>query len=226
MLNEQLKSAILKYDSGDYQEALTELLLCEYSEEEYVIHYYLGLCYIKLGDYHSGKENLELFLDLDDNLLRVFQCRMLIAYISIETESYRDALFHLDNLLDSGYESAKLYSLMGYTYYRRGVISKSITYYRRALAIDPENANALNALGYILSDFKDDLKEAESLCRRALSINVDNAAYLDSLGVVCMRNSKLDASNSFLNRAKTLAPMNREIEDHLSELNKLRAQHA
>lgn len=226
MLNEQLKSAIQKYNKGLYQEALSELLLCEYSEDDYIIHYYMGLSYIKLGDYQSGKENIELFLDLDDNLLRIFQCRMLVAYISIETEEYRDALIHLDYLLDSGYESAKLYSLLGYVYYRKGVITKSISHYRSALAIDPENANALNALGYILSSFKDDLKEAETLCRRALSINVDNPAYLDSLGVVCMRNMKLEASHSFLNRAKILAPYNEEISGHVSELNKLRATHA
>ncbi len=222
MLIDQLNRAILEYNQGLYSQVITTLLLSDYGEEDFIVYYYLGLCYIKLGDFDSGKESLEHYIELDDNLLRIFQGRMLLAYTSIQVEDYKEALFNLDKLLDSGYESAKLFSLVGYTFYKKKMMAKSIKYYRMAIAIDPENANACNALGYILADYKEDLKEAETLCRRALSIDVDNPAYLDSLGWVCLKNNKIPASLSFFNRARSLSPDNEEINDHITQLHNVR----
>lgn len=223
MLSDQLNRAIQEYNQAQYSGALTTLLMSDYSDDDFMVFYYLGLCYIKLGDYEQGKENLELYINGDDNLLRVFQSRMLLAYASIQVKNYKDAQYHLDNLLDSGYESAKLYSLIGFIFYKKDMKAKSVKYYRKAISIDPENANALNSLGYILAEYKNDLKEAETLCRRALSINADNSAYLDSLGWVCLQNNKLPASLSFFNRANKLDPGNSIIEDHLNKLKSLRA---
>ncbi|MGL1892670.1 MAG: hypothetical protein OCD02_13655 [Spirochaetaceae bacterium] len=219
MLKELLNKAIQEYNQGQYSQAISTLLMSDYTEEDFIVYYYLGLCYIKLGDFDSGKENLELYIELDDNLLRIFQGRMLLAFSSIQIEDYKDAQLHLDKLLDSGYESAKLYSLVGFTCYKKNMISKSIMYYKKAIFIDPENSNALNALGFILADFKDELKEAESLCRRALSVDVDNPAYLDSLGWVCYKNNNITASESLLNRAFKLSPDDKVIESHVNQLN-------
>lgn len=222
MLKDQLNKAVQEYNDGHFSEALTILLMSDYNEEDYMVFYYLGLIYIKLKDFELGIENLEIYIDTDDNLLRIFQCRMLLAYLSIEVEDYKVAQFHLDKLLDAGYESAKLYSLIGFIFYKKNMNVKSVKYYRKALAIDPENSNALNSLGYILSENQSDLKEAETLCRRALSINVDNPAYLDSLGWVCLKNNKLPASLSFFNRANKLWPNNDVIEEHINELKNIR----
>lgn len=222
MLNDQLNSAIQEYNKGQYTEALTTLLMSEYDDEDYIVNYYLGLIYIKLEDYDLGKENLEIYIENDDNLLRIFQCRMLLAYASIAVEDYKDAQYNLDKLLDSGYESAKLYSLIGFIFYKKNMHAKSVDYYRKAIAIDPENSNALNSLGYILANFKEDLREAETLCRKALAVDADNPAYLDSLGWVCLKNSKLPASLSFFNRAHKLDPKNDIINEHLNELKNLR----
>lgn len=222
MLQDTLKKAVEEYNNRDYSRAITTLLVCDHTEDDYEVFYYLGLCYIKLGDFYNAKENLVHSVSNDDNLLRIFQTRMLIAYALIMLEDYKGAEHELKSLLDSGYESAKLYSLMGYTYYKTELIHKSIASYRKALAIDSENANALNSLGYILSDYKEDLKEAETLCRRALSINVDNPAYLDSLGWVCFKNNKFPASVSFIERALKLSPDNDVIKEHMNQLNKMR----
>ncbi len=223
MIIESLKKAITEYNSGEYSQAITTLLISEYSEEDYEVYYYLGLCYIKLGDFQSGREHLSHSLNLDDNLLRTFQIKMLLAYTSIQVEEFKGAELELKGLLDSGYESARLYSLLGYTYYKSNMVHKSIQNYRKAISIDPDNSNALNALGYILSEYVEDLGEAETLCRRALSINVDNPAYLDSLGWVCLKNSKLCASESFFNRALKLRPEDSVINYHIRELNKMRS---
>lgn len=223
MLQDTLRKAVDEYNNGDYSRAITTLLVSEYNDEDYEVFYYLGLCYIKLGDYTNAKDNLVHSVSNDNNLLRIFQTRMLIAYSSIMLEDFKEAQMELKSLLESGYESAKLYSLLGYTYYKTDMIHKSISNYRKALSIDSENANALNSLGYILSSYKEDLKEAETLCRRALSINADNPAYLDSLGWVCLKNNKIPASVSFIARALKLSPENKIIKEHMDQLNKMRS---
>ena len=223
MLTGVLQKAISEYNEGQYSQALTTLLVSDLPHDDNLINYYLGLCYIKLGDFSSGKEHLELSIDADDNLLRIFQTRMLLAYTSIQMEGYKEALWHLEKLIDSGYESARLYSLVGYTYYKKNSIDKAIDSYRKALSLDPDNMNALNSLGYILAESDRDLKEAESLCRKALGFSVDNPAYLDSLGYVCLKSNKVSASFSFFNRAIKLSPGNEVITEHMGDLKRLRS---
>jgi Flp pilus assembly protein TadD len=53
---------------------------------------------------------------------------------------------------------------------------------RDVLAKDPQDANALNSLGYMLADHGMRLDEAVDLVQRALKIEPANASFLDSLG--------------------------------------------
>ncbi|OQY40816.1 MAG: hypothetical protein B6229_00625 [Spirochaetaceae bacterium 4572_7] len=223
MINGVISRAIQEYNQGHFSQALTTLLVSDFKDDDYIVNYYLGLCYISLKDFDNGKFYLEQFLERDDNLLRIFQTRMLLAFSSIQIEDFKEALLHLEKLLDSGYESARLYSLLGFVYYRKKNINKSIEYYQKALQLDSDNANALNALGFIFAENERDLLEAEKMCRKALSVNADNPAYLDSIGLVCLKTSKISASFSFFNRAIKLLPHNQEIEDHMRELKELRS---
>ena len=47
MFKEQLNKAIQQYNSGLYSQVITTLLTSDYTEKDYIVHYYLGLCYIK-----------------------------------------------------------------------------------------------------------------------------------------------------------------------------------
>ena len=54
--------------------------------------------------------------------------------------------------------------------------------FRKALAIDPQNAAVLNYLGYMLADQGQKLPEALQMIRQAVELDPQNGAYLDSLG--------------------------------------------
>ena len=58
---------------------------------------------------------------------------------------------------------------------------------RRVLAEDPDNADALNALGYTLADKTDRLEEALGYIQRALELKPSAPAVLDSMGWVLYR---------------------------------------
>ena len=53
---------------------------------------------------------------------------------------------------------------------------------RTVLATDPENAEALNALGYTLADRTDRAVEANELIEKAIKLKPDEAAIIDSYG--------------------------------------------
>jgi tetratricopeptide (TPR) repeat protein len=88
---------------------------------------------------------------------------------------------------------------------------------RRIVALDPKDADALNALGYTLADHGRHLEEAQSLIEQALALKPDEAAILDSLGWVQFRRGQLDAAVGNLRRAYELQA-DAEIAAHLGEV--------
>ena len=52
--------------------------------------------------------------------------------------------------------------------------------------MDPENASALNYLGYMLADQNVRLQEAQDLVQKAVEQEPSNGAFLDSLGWVVL----------------------------------------
>ncbi len=88
---------------------------------------------------------------------------------------------------------------------------------RAVLAKNPEDASALNALGFALADHgKDRLDEAEGYIRKALQKKPRDPAILDSFGWVQFRKGRLDQAISYLRKAFALFP-DAEIAAHLGE---------
>jgi tetratricopeptide (TPR) repeat protein len=88
---------------------------------------------------------------------------------------------------------------------------------RKLLVKDPENAHALNALGYTLADTTDRYEEAQSLIEQALSIRPEDPFILDSMGWVQYRLGNHSDAISYLERALTKRN-DAEIAAHLGEV--------
>jgi len=88
---------------------------------------------------------------------------------------------------------------------------------RFIISEQPENAAALNALGYTLADQTERYEEAEALIRQAFILRPDDASIVDSMGWISYRLGRLDAAQEFLHRAWAL-DKNPEIAAHLGEV--------
>ncbi len=88
---------------------------------------------------------------------------------------------------------------------------------RRILEQDPDNVDALNALGYTLADRTDRYEEAYRLIKRALELRPGNNAILDSMGWVLYRMGKYDEAIDYLRRSLKLK-MDDEVAAHLGEV--------
>ena len=72
---------------------------------------------------------------------------------------------------------------------------------RKLLSAEPENANALNALGYTLADRTERLEEAREYIKRAAELVPDDPAILDSLGWVSYRLGNMQDALKWLSLA-------------------------
>lgn len=88
---------------------------------------------------------------------------------------------------------------------------------RAIIAADPDNATALNALGYTLANRTERYDEAYELISRALALQPEEPAILDSMGWILYRNGRLEESLDFLTRAYALFP-DPEVAAHLGEV--------
>jgi tetratricopeptide (TPR) repeat protein len=93
---------------------------------------------------------------------------------------------------------------------------------RRVIELKPDDAEAMNALGYTLADRgerSDAAKQGEALdlIQRALKLKPDEPAIIDSMGWVRYRMGDLDASIESLRRAFEKQP-DADIAAHLGEV--------
>jgi len=88
---------------------------------------------------------------------------------------------------------------------------------RRIIQMNPDNAAALNALGYTLTDLTDRHDEAYQLISKALELNPEDAAILDSMGWVHYRRGNTEQALEFLRKAYERDD-NAEIAAHFGEV--------
>jgi tetratricopeptide (TPR) repeat protein len=90
--------------------------------------------------------------------------------------------------------------------------------FRNVLDSDPENAGAMNYLGYMFADRGIRLEEAQQLISKALDLEPDNGAFQDSLGWVYYRLNKLDQAADVLRLAVDKVGKDPTVHDHLGDV--------
>lgn len=88
---------------------------------------------------------------------------------------------------------------------------------RALIALDGNNATALNALGYTMILHTDRLDEAHRLIKRAYLLNPGDPAIIDSMGWILFHLGQLPEALEYLQKAMNLLP-DPEIAAHLGEV--------
>jgi tetratricopeptide (TPR) repeat protein len=89
---------------------------------------------------------------------------------------------------------------------------------RDVLRREPDNAPALNFLGYLFADHNMNLDEALVMIRRAIELDPENGAYIDSMGWVLYRLGRLAEARTHLERALRLTGGDPVIHEHLGDV--------
>jgi len=213
---QDLRAGISQYRAGEYEAALATLLALPggSTENNLELAYFIGLCHARLERFDDSLVYLEQVVTADTDLARVYQCRMALSVMYALTGRTRLAEFELGKLMDAGYESPQVCCALAWIAFDHERIQDAVQWYEKALSLEPDNATALNGLGFVLASEGRDLTRSLSLCKRACDQRPDSAACLDSLGWVYYRLGLAIEARTYIRRALEKEPNNRVIREH------------
>lgn len=145
---------------------------------------------------------------------------MSLAQIYDKTKRYAEMAQALDEaakLSQTSEEKHAVQFMRGAMYEKQKKFDLAEAEFRKLIEADPDNAGALNYLGYMMADRGVRLQEALQLITKALDLDPGNGAYLDSLGWVYYHLGRYDEAEEQLRLALEKAPRDATIHDHLGD---------
>jgi tetratricopeptide (TPR) repeat protein len=170
-----------------------------------------------LGEYDKAIGELKALSDADKDV----QIMIAIAEVQEKAKRYKDALTTLESATMASktpQEKQAIVFMRGAMYEHQKEYDEAEKEFRTVLKADPDNAGALNYLGYMLADRNVRLDEAQQLISKAVDLDPDNGAYLDSLGWVHYRQNRLDQAADELRQALDRIKKDPTVHDHLAEV--------
>lgn len=140
------------------------------------------------------------------------------AELYASVERYEDAMAIYDEALQHFEENTQLLYARAITAEKIDRIDLLEQDLKQILALDPDNAQALNALGYTLADRTERYEEALRYVEQAHAQKPDDPAILDSMGWALYRLERYDEALGYLRRAAEQLPHDPEIAAHLGEV--------
>jgi tetratricopeptide (TPR) repeat protein len=135
----------------------------------------------------------------------------------MNNEQIEEAYQLIDTALIESPDSTKLLYSRGLLAEKLGNIGQLETDLRHIISLSPNNAEAINALGYTLANKTDRIGEALSLIKQAIELAPNNPAILDSLGWAYYRQGDLNQALELLQKAFNAFP-DHEVAAHLGEV--------
>ena len=139
------------------------------------------------------------------------------AYVLEKAGRAEEAVTWLTQAIAAQPRAERLRFALGVAQERAGDRAGAIRTMQSILEGAPDDAEAMNFVGYSWAEKGERLDEAEKLVRRAVDLDPDNGSFLDSLGWVFFQRGDLPAAISTLERAEALAGPEPTILEHLGD---------
>jgi tetratricopeptide (TPR) repeat protein len=107
---------------------------------------------------------------------------------------------------------------LGTVFDKQKKFSEAEAAFQQVLTRDPENATALNYLGYMLAERGERLDESVAYLKKALQIEPENGSFLDSLGWAYFKADKLLLAEQNLRRAADQLKTNSVVQEHYGQV--------
>ena len=142
---------------------------------------------------------------------------MLASHLETK-KKYRKAIEVIEEGLNVDATSVTLLFRLGVLLDKSGQKDRGLDQMRRILDIDPENADALNYIGYTYAEQGIKLNEAMDMIQKAVQLKPNNGYILDSLGWVYYQKGLYDEALEYLERAVYFTPDDPTINEHLGDV--------
>lgn len=175
---------------------------------------HLAIIYSKQKREDESIKMFEEILEFDREKPEVF-LSLGIAYS--RKKDYAKAEKILKEAVEKFRDNDDLYLNLAMVYDKSEKQDDMIASLRKAIEINPRNADALNYLGYYFADKNINLIEAKELIERALELKPDNGYILDSYGWVLFRLGDNEKAIENLEKALTLSGDDPVLFEHLGD---------
>jgi tetratricopeptide (TPR) repeat protein len=139
-------------------------------------------------------------------------------------QSYDSALVWLDRAYALDSNDTRVQFAVASALERSGRFTESARMFSDLLRKEPDNAPALNYLGYMYADSGVHLEESLKMIERALSFEPDNGAYLDSYGWALYRLGRLEEAEAQIRKALGVVQSDATIHEHLGDILRARGR--
>jgi tetratricopeptide (TPR) repeat protein len=200
-----------------YQEALGWYR--KVSEGEYYLDAQsrVAAIYVELGDFAKARAHLATLRNQTSDVDIMVRLYLAEGQLLREAKRYKDAMDLYNQALARYPGNTDLL-------YARALIAEKLNRVdlleadlKAILDEEPNNATALNALGYTLADRNERIPEALSYIKKALEVKPDDPTVIDSMGWVQYRMGNYREAERYLRKAYGLLE-DPEIAGHLSEI--------
>ena len=201
--------------TDELEEALTAYSLVDRGEHFLNAHIRVAVILSKMGKVEKAREHLHGIPRQDvQQDIRIYRAE---AEILSRDDRLEEAMGVYDRALEEYAAHADLLyarAMLAEKLDRLDVLERDL---RAILSVEPDNADALNALGFTLADRTDRFDEALELLQRALELKPDDYYVIDSMGWVLYRMGRLEDAIEHLQRALSLSE-DAEVAAHLGEV--------
>lgn len=173
-------------------------------------------------DREDDEKALSVLEDVNDRH-ETFVTREALGRARLIREKYEDALPIYTAIIES--MSVAEIEKNTQPLYFRGIIYERVKQWEKAendflrvLEIEPENADALNYLGYTWVDRGENLERAFEMIRKAVDLEPQSGAIIDSLGWAHYKLGQYQDAKTELEKAVELSPSSATIVDHLGDV--------
>lgn len=216
------KTALSDLFSKDYDSAIDELKRAEMLDRENPeILYNLGIAYSRKGLFKTAQIYFQKVLSLEISYINKSNVKKNISFCMIQNENFDEALNFLQEVIDDYPSDILALNMKGFCLEKKGELKDALKTYREILRYDRSNINCLNSTSYLMAKLEIELKSALKIAQFVYQRDKLNPAYNDTLGFIHMRLGNYNEAEKYLSSAASMMPFNNEINEHISELNKL-----
>ncbi len=206
--------ALLYYKQGKEVEAMEYFRKSiKLNPKDSISYSFLIFAHYKAKEIEAAKSLLE---EAMSNGIQNTEFYNLMGIIYSEQKDYLKASEFFKKSIDLQDTSTTRFYL-GVVYDKMEMPDKMEEEMKKAIAIDPDNAMALNYLGYSYLLKNKNLQEAYEMIKKACAIEPDNAAFLDSLGWEYYKRGNYKKAKKYLEKAAD-KEKDEEIYEHLGYL--------
>ncbi len=198
-----------------YDEAIYWYLEVKDGEYYFEAQTRLGVALAKQGDVARARHHLESIKTQNDP--QRVQVALALEQILREAKQFNEALAVLNATIQTVPGDKDLLYARALAAEKLQMLDVTEHDLREILKKDPKNVNALNALGYTLTDRTNRYDEADELLQQAMELKPDDAFIMDSMGWLQYRRGNSAEAVKYLRRALDIRN-DAEIAAHLGEV--------